>query len=589
MVLSKSYAQVIEMFPSGGGGYVVASKLLTPSLGMVAGCALLIDYVLTISISIASGADAIFSFLPPQYQSLKLGLALVGILILTFMNLRGVKESVAPMVPIFMAFVITHALALLYAVFDHGGQITHVVAGTVRDVRESRAELGLLGMLLLLLRAYGMGAGTYTGIEAVSNSMAILREPRAQTAKATLRYIAISLAITAAGIFIAALLYRVQLVPGKTLNAVLLESIVAKWPRALGQNFVWIALLSETAILFIAAQAGFLSGPRVLASMAVDRWAPTRFASLSDRLVTHNGILLMSIGALLTLVLTGGSVHLLVVLYSINVFISFSLSQLGMVRFAWPRRNGPDPVWRKRLATNLIALAMTASILISMVFTKFHEGGWITLLVTGGLIALSSSVRAYYNRTGEHLKRLDGLVEAAEISDRADTAPQAPAEYDPNSKTAVILVSGFNGMGLHTLFAIIRIFGDAFRNFVFMSVGLIDAGNFKGADEIQHLDQHVSTQLSRYVNFVRRRGYFADSRYALGVDALEEIDKMTPEITEKYKNAVFFGGQLSFTDDTLYSRWLHNYLILAVQTRLHNRGTPFFIVPIRMDSKKKKG
>ena len=581
-VLSKSESQVMELFPTGGGGYVVASKLLNPTLGMVAGSALLIDYVLTIAISIASGADAIFSFFPPGWQSYKLALAVAGVALLTYLNLRGVKESVAPLVPVFMTFLLTHAFALVYALASHVGELNTVVARTARDVVDSHNELGWLGMLLLILRAYGMGAGTYTGIEAVSTSMMILREPRVQTAKKTLRYMSVSLATMSAGLLLAYLLYRIQPVPGKTLNAVLLDGVVASWNSSLGRAFILLTLLSETAILFIAAQAGFLAGPRVLASMAVDRWVPTRFASLSDRLVTHNGVLLMSAGALITILFTKGSVAFLVVLYSINVFITFALSQLGMVRHAWSHRRSADPVWRNRLRTNLAAVALTLFILASMIFMKFHEGGWITLLVTGGLIAVVMAVRAYYNRTGEHLRRLDGLVEAADISDRneGESAPRAP--FDPKAKTAVVLVNGFNGMGLHTLFAIIRIFGDSFRNFVFMSVGMIDAGNFKGADEIEHLKQHIETQVNRYVNFMKRRGYYADSRYALGVDALDEIDKMAPEIIEKYPKAVFFGGQLSFSDDTLYSRWLHNYLILAVQTRLHNRGVPFFIVPIRV-------
>lgn len=582
LVLSKSEAQVMEMFPAGGGGYVVASKLLNPTAGMVAGSALLIDFILTIAISVASGTDAVFSFLPLEWQPYRLPFAVVGILFLTLLNLRGVKESIGPLVPVFVLFIVLHAGALLWGIGSHAFDLPQLAADTVHQVRDTHHELGLLGLLMLILRAYGMGAGTYTGIEAVSSSMMIMREPRVQTAKTTLRYMSVSLAVMATGLFLAYLLNNVESVPGKTMNAVLFERITAGWPRPLGQGFVWLTLLSEMAILFIAAQAGFLSGPRVLASMAVDRWVPTRFASLSDRLVTHNGVLLMSAGAVITVLLTGGAVGILVVLYSINVFITFGLSQAGMVRQAWQRRADPDPVWRQRLNTNGIALALTLFILLNMVVLKFHEGGWITLLVTGGMIAAVLSVRAYYNRTAVHLKRLDGLVEAAAISDQEEPRGQPLEQPDPRGKTAVVLVNGFNGMGLHTLFAIIRVFGDSFRNYIFMSVGMIDAGNFKGVEELTHLRQHVETQLDRYVRFMRRRGYYAESIYRLGVDALSEIDEMAPEVLAKHPRAVFFGGQLSFGDDTLYSRWLHNYLILAAQTKLHNRGVPFFILPIRV-------
>lgn len=584
MVLSKSEGQVMELFPTGGGGYVVASKLLNPTAGMVAGSALLVDFMLTIAISVASGTDAIFSFLPEGIQPFKMAFAVSGVLGLTLLNLRGVKESIEPLVPIFIGFIALHAFALLWSIGAHILDVPALALDTAREVRHTHSELGFVGFAVLLLRAYSMGAGTYTGIEAVSSSMMIMREPRVETAKSTLRYMSISLAVMATGLFAAYLLYEVRHVPGKTLNAVLLERITAGWPPALGNGYIWLTLLSETAILFIAAQAGFLSGPRVLASMAVDRWVPTRFASLSDRLVTHNGVLLMSAGALLTIILTGGSVGFLVVLYSINVFVTFALSQAGMVRHAWRRRSDPDPAWRKRLNTNLVALSLTLFILTSMVVLKFHEGGWITVVVTGGMILIVRGVRAYYDRTAVHLRRLDSLVEAAGISDRQE--PDAPPleTPDPKGKTAIVLVNGFNGMGLHTLFAIIRVFGDSFRNFVFMSVGMIDAGNFKGADEIDHLRGHVEKSLDRYVQFMRRRGYFAESIYRLGVDALSEIDQMAPEVMSKHPRAVFFGGQLAFSDDTLYTRWLHNYLVMAAQTKLHNRGIPFIILPIRVQN-----
>ena len=582
IIISMSYSQIIELFPAGGGGYVVASKLLNPTCGMVSGCALLIDYVLTIAISIASGSDAVFSFLPDSWQPYKMLVNIAGILILTTMNLRGVKESVVPLVPIFLVFVFSHAFALLYALISHAPQMGDVFAQTARDVHESRAELGLWGLIALMLRAYGMGAGTYTGIEAVSNSLPILAEPRVATAKKTMRYMAISLAVTAAGLLLAYLLYAVKPEEHKTLNAVFLNSLTAAWPGRSGHWFVLITLISEAAILFIAAQSGFLSGPRVLANMAIDRWVPTRFASLSDRLVTHNGVLMMGGAALITLLFTRGSVDLLVVLYSINVFITFALSQLGMVKHAWPKRNA-EAVWKSRLHVNGVALALTLFILATMIVMKFFQGGWITLLVTGALIVTVSFVRRYYNTTIGHLKRLDSLVEATVIGDDSETEAVVTAPpYDPKAKTAIVMVSGFNGMGLHTLFAIRRLFGETFKNYVFIQIGLMDAGNFKGTEEIGNLQTHVEAQLQRYVRYMNRHGFHADSCSRLGLDALDEITGLAPGLVKQYRNAVFFGGQLAFSEEKIYSRWLHNYLIFAVQTRLHNMGIPFVILPIRV-------
>ena len=275
IVIASSYSQIVELFPGGGGGYLVASKLLTPTLGMISGCALLIDYVLTITLSIASGADAIFSFLPIPLLRYKLIVAVLGVLLLMVLNLRGVRESVMPLVPIFLLFLVTHTFAIFYALLTHIPSIGEVAQTTIVQTRAARQSLGGFGVFLLLMRAYSMGAGTYTGIEAVSNGLPILREPRVQTAKRTMRYMAASLAFMAAGLMIGYLLFGVTKVPGRTLNAVLMERIASGWGVP-GSLFVLLTLISEAVLLFVAAQAGFLDGPRVLANMSLDRWLPGR-------------------------------------------------------------------------------------------------------------------------------------------------------------------------------------------------------------------------------------------------------------------------------------------------------------------------
>ena len=407
-VISASYNQLIELFPTGGGGYQVASKLLSPELGMVAGCALLIDYVLTVTVSIASGADAIFSFLPVEWYPYKIWLALFTIVILTVLNMRGAKESVLPLVPIFITFVITHVFAILYAIGTHWGSLPDVFTATVSDIQKSRAELGLTGMLFIMLHAYSMGAGTYTGIEAVSNSLPILREPKVQTAHKTMRYMAASLAFTVVGLMVVFLLYQVEIQPGKTLNAIFFEQMTEGWGKT-GYLFVLVTLISEATILFVAAQTGFLGGPQVMSSMAMDRWLPTRFTMLSDRLVTQNGILIIGGAAFLMMIFTKGSVHLLVVLYSINVFITFVLSQLGMVRH-WLRVKSAAPKWQKKLLINGTGLVLCTFILIAVTIIKFNEGGWITIFVTGALVVLAIAIKRHYNQTAHLLQRLDNLI-----------------------------------------------------------------------------------------------------------------------------------------------------------------------------------
>jgi amino acid transporter len=585
-VISASYSQIIELFPSGGGGYLVASKLLSPTVGMVSGCALLLDYVLTITISVASGTDALFSFLPAGWLHAKLGAAVVAMIILMLLNLRGVRESVLPLVPIFLTFVVMHAFAILYAIVLHSLEFPTVVRETAADVQRTYATLGGFGMLALILRAYSMGAGTYTGIEAVSNSLPVLREPRVQTARRTMTYMAVSLAFVAMGLMIAYILFHARPSETKTLNAVLFENITAPWPKTMGNAFVLITLISEALVLFVAAQTGFLGGPRVLANMAVDRWVPTSFATLSDRLVTQNGILVMGASALLILILTGGSVRFLVVLYSINVFITFLLSQLGMVRHWWQvRRTGGG--WRRPITINGIGLVMTGFILISITVVKFNEGGWITLLITSGLVALSWSIRRHYTQTGRLIGRLNSLVEMVD----AEMAEPEPAEKpvrkahpagSPQSKTAVLLTNGYSGLGLHTLFNVIRLFGEVFDRYVFLGVGVIDAGQFKGREDLDELRERTARDAERYVAYMRRHGYEAEALTSIGIDIIDEVSNMTEALLKKYPNAVFFGGQLVFSADSFVTRVLHNYTAFAVQRRFYRDGIPVIILPVRV-------
>jgi len=577
MVICASYAQIIALFPSGGGGYLVASKLLSPAAGVVSGSALLIDYVLTITISIACGADALFSLLPPVWLAWKLPFAVAGVIGLTVLNLRGVRESVLLWVPVFFVFVATHAFAIVYAVASHGSGLGQVATDTAQAVRTSGAELGWVGLLVLLLKAYSMGAGTYTGIEAVSNGLPILREPRVQTGRRTMLYMGVSLAVTVAGLLLAYLLFAVTPVEGKTLNAVLFERMTASWGSG-GTLFVFVALAAEAALLLIAAQAGFLDGPRVLANMAMDRWLPTRFANLSDRFVTQNGILLMGGAGLVMMAVTRGSVALLVVLYSINVFITFSLSQLGMVRHWW-RERARERAWRRKLAINGFGLVLTSFILISLTVVKFHEGGWATLLVTGLLVAGAFAIKRHYTGVHRQLRRLDVIAESA--AHDPDSAPAITA-IDPRARTAILLVNGYNGLGLHTALQIPRMFGESFRNFVFLQVGAVDAGNFKGLAEMDALRAHTATEAERYAAWARRHGYGAATYTSIGHDVTTELMTLAGQAARDFPHHVFFAGQLLFGRDTRLNRLLHNHTAFALQQRFFRASLPFVVLPIRV-------
>ena len=586
-VVASSYSQIVELFPSGGGGYLVASKLLSPILGMVSGSALLIDYVLTIALSIAAGADAIFSFLPLEMQPLKILLAIAGVLVLTVLNLRGVKESVGPLVPIFLLFLVTHVFAIIFALGLHAPEIGAVVQGTVMDTRTATTQLGAFGVFILIMRAYSMGAGTYTGIEAVSNGLPILREPRVQTAKRTMRYMAASLAFMAVGLMIGYLLFGLSKVPGKTLNAVLMERIATGWGVP-GELFVLVALVAEAVLLFVAAQTGFLDGPRVLSNMSLDRWLPSQFSLLSERLVIKNGILLMGGAALVLMLVSRGSVTLLIVLYAINVFITFCLSQAGMVRHWWKERKNLG-AWKRKILINGFGLILTSFILVSQIILKFRVGGWITLLVTGSVALVAIVIKRFYFRTGRRLAHLDHLMTAVASAETASPPEplQGPSRtrrlrFDPKAKTAVILVSGFNGTGLHTLFSVKKVFGEVFRNWFFIQAGIVDADRFKGTAGIDDLRTHVEEGLDRYVQFLKAEGMFAQGFSAIGTDVSDEICGLAQSLYEKHPTAVFFGGQIVFVEDSFLTRLLFNHTTFAVQRRLHQQGIPFLVMPVRV-------
>src|SRR4051812_29915906 len=226
-IISWGYGRIIEEFPHGGGGYIVASKHLGPYVGAVSGCALLVDYVLTIAVSLASGADAVFSLLPVSWQHTsflgiaidsKFSVVLVVLGFMTVMNLRGVKESVTILTPIFIAFLITHAILIFGAVGSNLGNLGDVASSVHDDFSHDIHTIGLGALALVFMRAFSLGGGTFTGIEAVSNGLAIMREPRVRTAKRTMLLMATSLAITASGILLAYLLLDVHPSDGQTMN-----------------------------------------------------------------------------------------------------------------------------------------------------------------------------------------------------------------------------------------------------------------------------------------------------------------------------------------------------------------------------------
>ncbi len=579
-IISLAYNQVIELFPNGGGGYKVASHLIGPYAGLAAGAALIVDYVLTIAISVASGMDAVFSFVPLTLHVWKVPVGIAMIALLLTLNLRGMKEAIKVLLPIFVGFVVVHVVLISYGIYAQAERLPGLLPDTLAETTSMAKESGWLFVAATLLFAYSHGGGTYTGLEAVSNNINTLAEPRVRTGKWTMFYMAISLALTAGGILVIYLLWGATHTPGQTMNAVAFKSVIDHFDfgsTGMNHGALLTVLLLEAGLLFVAANTGFLGGPAVLSNMAADSWVPRQFRQLSSRLVTQNGILLMGIAALVVLIWTQGSVALLVVLYSINVFLTFAIALYGLCVY-WLKNRPSSPNWRWRFMLSLAGLIVTSGILLVLIIGKFHEGGWVTLIITGLVIALCLVIRWHYNETREQLRKIDALFSSKGPLEEVSNPPQ----LDLQQPTAVFFVGKNRGVGMHALLWVQRLFPGHFKNFVFISVGEIDAQSYDGPGALRTLQYEIENSLRYYVNFCHNHGLAATSRLAFGTDPVAELLKLTDEIMREFPNSVCFASKLIFVHDNFFTRWLHNQTALALQQRLHLQGIQMVILPMKV-------
>jgi len=279
------------------------------------------------------------------------------------------------------------------------------------------------------------------------------------------------------------------------------------------------------------------------------------------------------------LIYTRGDITTLVVMYSINVFITFSLTELGMARH-WIKDRAKEPRWKSQLAIHGTGLVMCVSILAVIVFEKFSQGGWITIVVTSVVIAFAFWVHAHYQNIREGLKRLDDILTTVPMPDHdADAEPPA---LDMNAPTAVISVASFSGFGLHQILSIHKSFPGFFKQFVFVSAAVVDSGTFKGAEEIERLERTTEDQVQKYIAWTRAHGLKADYRIAVGTEAVSTIEELCLAIAEQFPRAIFFTGRLIFEEEKWYHRLLHNETPHAIQRRLQFQGSQAMVLPIRV-------
>ena len=292
-VIALAYSQVLEIFPSGGGSYKIASQLLGPRFGLVSGSAQVVDYVLTIAVSLASGADALFSLLPLSAQAYKLPAEIGLTLLLVVLNLRGTQESIRFLAPVVVGFLLVHAGLILFGLGSDAGRVVGVWGNAGAGVLGLSEHSGWVFVAAIFVRAFALGGSTYTGVESISNHVNLLAEPRVKTGRMTMLYVALSLSFTAGGIVLLYALEAVQPAHGQTLNAIVFNAIIGKLglDGAASQGLLILTLALEGAILLVAANSILIFAPSLLGNMASDSWLPHRFRDLSSRLVREDGVI----------------------------------------------------------------------------------------------------------------------------------------------------------------------------------------------------------------------------------------------------------------------------------------------------------
>ena len=385
-IVAISYFQTIHAYSSGGGAYIVAKDNLGVYPGLIAGSALLIDYVLTVTVSVAAGIAAITSAFPAT-RDYTVTMCIASILFITIINLRGVRESGKVFsLPVYI--FIGGLLVLIAASLTKSFSLPRI------KYPEAVGTAASIFPLFIILKAFASGCATLTGIEAISNGVRAFKAPEAKNAGTTLAWMAFILAALTIGIAYFANYYGILPNPNETVISQLTRTVFSKGV------IYYIIQFATMLVLILAANTSFADFPRLSSIMAVDRYLPRQLSSRGDKLVFSNGILILSFLSSLLVVLFRGDTHALIPLYAVGVFTAFTLSQAGMVRH-WFKQKGKG--WRKSLVINGIGGITTGVVLVIIAVEKFTHGAWIVLIAIPLLVLVTRKVHQHYVSVGEQL------------------------------------------------------------------------------------------------------------------------------------------------------------------------------------------
>ena len=391
-IVITSYRQTIRAYPKGGGAYIVSREYLGVLPGLVAGGSLLIDYILTVAVSVAAGVAAITSAIPALYPY-RVVLGIAAIVIIALGNLRGIRESGKLFAAPTYLFVVSVLGMVVYGVFS-------TITSTMPLIQYDRYPEPVESIgILLLMRAFASGCTALTGIEAVSDGVPAFKPPEADNARKVLLWLGIISITLFLGITFLA--YRLGVIPKEG------ETVVSQLARHLyGSGVLYFEIqMATTLILLLAANTSFADFPRLAFFLARDRFIPRQFANQGDRLVFSNGIIILAGLASLLLIIFQGDTHALIPLYAVGVFISFTLSQSSMVR-RWIALK--EAGWWWRVWISAIGAVVTGGVMITIAATKFVHGAWIVVLLIPMLVVLFLLVRRHYDDVAQQLS-LEGL------------------------------------------------------------------------------------------------------------------------------------------------------------------------------------
>ena len=391
VMVALSYYQTIQGYPSGGGSYIVARANLGVLPGLVAAAALMIDYVLNAAVSLTAGVAALASAFPLLW-SYRVPLALVLLLVITLVNLRGLRESGTFMaVPVYL-FLATYLSMLAY------GLVRLIIEGPTPVTLSAPAAIEPL-TLILVLHAFSTGCTALTGIEAISNGVPAFKSPQSRNAGRTLIVMALLMGTLFLGSIGLTQLLGVVAGPQETILSALAR-------RLLGNGFLYLVIqFSTLLILAVAANTSFMDFPRVAAILAKDGFLPRQLTGLGDRLVFTNGILVLSFAAGALIIIFNGDTHALIPLFAIGAFLAFTLSQSGMV-VHWIRERGRS--WLPKAIANAVGALATMTTLVVVIFSKFLDGAWITVLLIPLIVVCFRKISAHYQKVRKQFS-LKGL------------------------------------------------------------------------------------------------------------------------------------------------------------------------------------